>query len=173
MGRGERHDVGAVVSSVGNERDCAGAHDVEQSFGACQVGVTHDHVLEPIGGDAFHPVVDGAVETEARTPDHLCAHPLCPRSHPVVVTGNERGNLGDHVEDAARHPLRESGPVRVGEHAPQAAFGSRESLDRDQDGEMHWGHCRRARESVTTPQYGDVRRNGRPVDHISAAAGTA
>ena len=69
VGRGERHDVGAVVSSVGNERDRAGAHDVEQSFGACQVGVTHDHVLEPIGGDAFDPVVDGAVETEARTPD--------------------------------------------------------------------------------------------------------
>ena len=97
-----------------------------------------DHVVDVVLGDLFDAIVDGAVQSEAFTPDDLGTMVLGPLGDLVVVAGDERREFADGAEHAGRHPARETGPVIVTQRADQPSLGGPEPLHRDEYGDVHW-----------------------------------
>ena len=88
-----------------------GDGDGAEVVGQRQVAVGDDDVVEALAGDGRPTGVDGAVEAEARAPQHLGAGAVGPRRHVVVVAGDERRQRPGGDDDAVGQPAGQLGPL--------------------------------------------------------------
>ena len=114
-------DVGAVVAAVGHEGEPAEPSQPREVDGQRQVGVGDDDALRSRSAPSdWHAVGDGAVEAEARAPQHVgagarSAHVRHVRRRRTPRTSGRRAGGGEHVGGHVRGPARRAS---TGSRAP-------------------------------------------------------
>lgn len=134
---GHEDDVGAVVVTIGHERDAVESRDSAEVSGERKVAVSDHHLVEAGASNGRDAEGHSVVQPGSRSPQHGCTFGSRPIGHIVIVTDHEHGQCPGRPHHSRGQIASQRRTVGLGEHGRQALFGVGESPHGDQDGDGH------------------------------------